>query len=199
MKSSDKLTMIIEGILFAVLAFLISLVFVTPVGDTGIILVLGVTLVIFYSFRRGLVPGLLSGALLGILTAIDTVNMTENLVLFVVIIIASTLLGLAGLFARNLQRTLHNRRMSSVYLNLVTGSLVSLVGYFAVRILSQKLIVDPSVAWGVVLKDNAINFGINAVVILIILIIILNISSKFFIPRNTPFISRKERSRLLND
>lgn len=199
MKSSDKLTMIIEGILFAVLAFLISLVFVTPIGDTGIILVLGVTLVIFYSFRRGLVPGLLSGALLGILTAIDSVNITENLVLFAVIIIASTLLGLAGLFARNLQRTLYNRRMSSVYLNLVTGSLVSLVGYFAVRILSQKLFVDPSLAWGVVLKDNTINFGINAVVILIILIIILNISSKFFIPRNTPFISRKERSRLLND
>lgn len=200
MRSSDKLIMVIEGLLFAALAYLLSLIFVTPIGNTGIILTLGFTLIIFYGFRRGVIAGLISGALLGIATALNTVNPAEEPVLFAMIILASTLLGLAGLFARNLQRTLHNRRMPSVYLNLITGTILSLLSYFVVRMLSQKLIIaGTNHTWEQVLSENGINFGVNTIIILAILMIILNTSSKFFIPQNSPYISRKERSRLLND
>lgn len=200
MKSSDKLIMVIEGLLFAALAFLLNLIFITPIGEMGIILALGFTLIIFYSFRRGVVPGVLSGIILGGITAFDTVNPAAEPVLFAMVIGASALLGSAGLFARNLQRTLYNRRMSSVYLNLVTGSLLSLLGYFLVRLLSQQfLMTAPTLSWSQALRETGLNLGVNALITLVILFIILNTSSKFFIPRNSPYISRKERSRLLND
>lgn len=200
MRSSDKLVIVIEGLLFAALAYLLSLIFVTPIGNTGIVLTLGFALIIFYGFRRGVTAGLLSGTLLGVATALNTVDPAAEPVVFAVMVLASTLLGLAGLFARNLQRTLHNRRMSSVYLNLITGTILSLGSYFLLRLLSQKfLIAGANPAWAQVLRENGINFAVNTVIILTILIIILNTSSKFFIPQNSPYISRKERSRLLND
>lgn len=200
MKAADRIVTFVEGLLLTALAFLVQLVFPSEVASWHIVLVIGGALVILYALRRGPLPGFFSGALLGCAGAIMIEQPAQHVAEIISLILASSMLGLAGYFARNLQRTLHNHRMFSVYLNLVTGVILSVVALFGVRfIIGQWFTPNMTQPLGEWLKENALSAGVNSVMILLILIVLLNTMTKAFIPKNTPYISRKERSRLLND
>ncbi|MDO4679840.1 MAG: energy-coupled thiamine transporter ThiT [Aerococcus sp.] len=200
MRAADRIVTFVEGLLLTALAFLVQFVFPAMVQSWDIILMFGGALVILYALRRGPLPGFFSGALLGCAQAIMIEQPKEHIAQIVGLILATSMLGLAGYFARNLQRTLHNHRMFSVYLNLVTGVIVSVLAFFIVRFVVMQYF-DTSVTMPLMtgLKQNSWSFLVNVVLILLILIVLLNTMTKAFIPKNTPYISRKERSRLLND
>ncbi|MDK6233096.1 energy-coupled thiamine transporter ThiT [Aerococcus sanguinicola] len=199
MKASQRFMTIIEGFLLALLAGLLQLVFPAELGETGLSLEMGLVLILFYAFRRGALPACLAGGLVGIIQLYQVPDALTNWPHSLALVIASAAVGLAGLFARNLQRTLHNRRMSSVYLNLVTGSFIGVLCYFICRFVDQVWIQAESNGLAEAFRTNGLSFLLNLGIALAILIVTLNVSAKYFIPRYTKYISRKERSRLLND
>ncbi|KAA9300787.1 MULTISPECIES: energy-coupled thiamine transporter ThiT [Aerococcus] len=197
MQASQRFMTIIEGFLLALLAGLLQLVFPAELGETGLSLEMGLVLILFYAFRRGPLPACLAGALVGLIQLYQVPDALTNWPHSLALVLASAAVGLAGLFARNLQRTLHNRRMSSVYLNLVTGSFIGVLCYFICRFIDQALVQGAALAEA--FRSNGLSFLLNLGIALAILVVTLNVSAKYFIPRYTKYISRKERSRLLND
>lgn len=201
MNRSQKLVVFVEGLLLIVLALLIQSLFPNEITSKEIALRIGLVLLVFYSFRRGAKAGIIASFVFGLAHAWwllpDNLNTGVNILLAA---LPSVGIGLAGLFARNLQRTLHNKRMKSVYLNLVTGTLLTLVVYFGIRLAVMYFAINPeSLALSALVNESLWSFGMNFGMTLVILILLLNIQAKYFIPKNTPYISRKERSRLLND
>lgn len=201
MNASQKLVVWVEGLLFVILALLIESIFPETISTYNISVAISLTLLIFYSFRRGSTAGFIAGAVLGAAVGYFKVdNVQAEWMVLVANAIQAAMVGLSGKFARNLQRTLFNSRMKSVYLNLITGTIMTYAAFFILKfIFDQYVLYTGQVADGTYTLSMLWSFAANLSLALIILVIILNVSSKYWIPKNTPYISRKERSRLLND
>lgn len=200
MKVSQRVIVLVEGLFYVALAYFIQSAFPDVLSPWHIAVRIGYTLLIYYSFRRGALAGVLMGIVLGTLSCLGLNQPGVQIPQLVGIVIASGLLGMAGLFARNLQRTLYNHKMGPAYLNLVTGTIISWMAYFMCRFVINTFFVHQTEirTYGV-WQENLTSFFANTVISLLILIVMMNISSKNFIPKSTPYISRRERSRLLND
>lgn len=201
MNASQKLVVWVEGLLFVILALLIETTFPETISSYNLYLEISLTLLIFYSFRRGSLAGFIAGAVLGLGIGYFKVdNIQAEWMVVLASVLQSAMVGLSGKFARNLQRTLFNRRMSSVYLNLITGTILTFAAFFILKFVFDQYVLMPGeVADGAYAMTMLWSFLGNAALALVILVIILNVSAKYWIPKNTPYISRKERSRLLND
>lgn len=156
---------------------------------------------VFYSFRRGSTAGFIAGGVLGLVIGyLQVENIQTEWMVVLASVIQTAMVGLSGKFARNLQRTLFNRRMSSVYLNLITGTVLTYLAFFVLKFVFNQYVLAPGeIADSAYAMTMGISFLGNLALALVILVIILNVSAKYWIPKNTPYISRKERSRLLND
>lgn len=201
MNASQKLVVWVEGLLFVILALLIESIFPVTITSYNITVAISLTLLVFYSYRRGSTAGFIAGAVLGAVVGyLQVENVQTEWMVLVASTIQTAMVGLSGKFARNLQRTLFNRRMSSVYLNLITGTIMTFAAFFILKFIFNQYVLNVGqVADGTYAMSMLWSFLANLALALIILVIILNVSSKFWIPKNTPYISRKERSRLLND
>lgn len=201
MNASQKLVVWVEGLLFVILALLIESIFPETITSYNITVAISLTLLVFYSYRRGSIAGYIAGAVLGAVVGyLQVENVQTEWMVLVASAIQAAMVGLSGKFARNLQRTLFNRRMSSVYLNLITGTSMTFAAFFILKFIFNQYVLNiGQVADGTYAMSMFWSFLANLALALIILVIILNVSSKFWIPKNTPYISRKERSRLLND
>ena len=201
MNASQKLVVWVEGLLFVILALLIESIFPETITSYNITVAISLTLLVFYSYRRVSTAGFIAGAVLGAVVGyLQVENVQTEWMVLVASAIQTAMVGLSGKFARNLQRTLFNRRMSSVYLNLITGTVMTFAAFFILKFIFNQYVLNiGQVADGTYAMNMLWSFLANLALALIILVIILNVSSKFWIPKNTPYISRKERSRLLND
>lgn len=201
MNASQKLVVWVEGLLFVILALLIESIFPVTITSYNITVAISLTLLVFYSYRRGSIAGYIAGAVLGAVVGyLQVENVQTEWMVLVASAIQTAMVGLSGKFARNLQRTLFNRRMSSVYLNLITGTVMTFAAFFILKFIFNQYVLNVGqVADGTYAMSMLWSFLANLALALVILVIILNISSKYWIPKNTPYISRKERSRLLND
>ncbi|MFV8291752.1 energy-coupled thiamine transporter ThiT [Aerococcus viridans] len=201
MNASQKLVVWVEGLLFVILALLIESIFPETITSYNITVAISLTLLVFYSYRRGSIAGYIAGAVLGAVVGyLQVENVQTEWMVLVASAIQAAMVGLSGKFARNLQRTLFNRRMSSVYLNLITGTMMTFAAFFILKFIFNQYVLNVGqVADGTYAMSMLWSFLANLALALVILVIILNVSSKFWIPKNTPYISRKERSRLLND
>lgn len=201
MNASQKLVVWVEGLLFVILALLIESIFPETITSYNITVAISLTLLVFYSYRRGSTAGFIAGAVLGAVVGyLQVENVQTEWMVLVASATQTAMVGLSGKFARNLQRTLFNRRMSSVYLNLITGTVMTFAAFFILKFIFNQYVLNVGqVADGTYAMSMLWSFLANLALALIILVIILNVSSKFWIPKNTPYISRKERSRLLND
>ncbi|SPT62343.1 putative proton-coupled thiamine transporter YuaJ [Aerococcus viridans] len=201
MNASQKLVVWVEGLLFVILALLIESIFPETITTYNITVAISLTLLVFYSYRRGSTAGFIAGAVLGTVVGyLQVENVQTEWMVLVASAIQTAMVGLSGKFARNLQRTLFNRRMSSVYLNLITGTMMTFAAFFILKFIFNQYVLNVGqMADGTYAMSMLWSFLANLALALIILVIILNVSSKYWIPKNTPYISRKERSRLLND
>ena len=201
MNASQKLVVWVEGLLFVILALLIESIFPVTITSYNITVAISLTLLVFYSYRRGSTAGFIAGAVLGAVVGyLQVENVQTEWMVLVASAIPTAMVGLSGKFARNLQRTLFNRRMSSVYLNLITGTVMTFAAFFILKFIFNQYVLNVGqVADGTYAMSMLWSFLANLALALIILVIILNVSSKYWIPKSTPYISRKERSRLLND
>src|SRR5699024_12337364 len=101
------------------------------------------TLLVFYSYRRGSTAGFIAGAVLGAVVGyLQGENVQTEWMVLVASAIQTAMVGLSGKFARNLQRTLFNRRMSSVYLNLITGTVMTFAAFFLLKFIFNQYLLN---------------------------------------------------------
>ena len=110
----------------------------------------------------------------------------------------------AGFFARNTVRTAFNARISSTVLNVVTASIIATFvsyGFHAIAsaIGAPTLFATEKVALASGFLGFSANFIATLVVTLVVLVTLIYVKRDIYIPKGTRYLSRKEKSHLLND
>lgn len=175
----------IEAMVTVVVTVLLSLV---SLQLSGYLIVLAVLPLVFFALRRGLIQGLLASILVGITILVMNLGEADVMSGLVTYFGPYGFIGLSGLFARNTQRTLNNKRFPNAALNIVTASIFGSFLFFIWLLVESGELTSELIGW-----------TITAAIVSIILVIVAKVAPKAFIPRDTPFLSRKEKSRLLND
>lgn len=187
----------VEVIVAAVLALLLSFITLS-VGDYRIVLT--VLPLVFISLRRGLLQGLFAGALTGIIIYILNYNSEDMLQNVVLHFGPVAFVGISGFFAKFTQRTLNNKRFPNAALNIVTGSFFGTLLYFVWNFIGS-VSFDPAGVndTGYYLRIDGVSWLLTFAVTAIVLLILAKVAPKSYIPKDTRFLSRKEKSKLLND
>lgn len=198
---SNSLKGWVEVVIFSAAALILSFIPIS-IGDYS--LAWAILPLVFVSLRRGLLQGLFSGALAGILILVfkeGSSDFTENLVTQFGPV---AFIGITGFFAKFTQRTLHNKRYSNAAVNIVTASFLGSLLYYVWELIGSVSFAADSLpsessAYSTYFPIQGISFLITFAVVSIVLLLLAKFAPKIFIPKDTPFLSRKEKSRLLND
>lgn len=185
----------LEVLAAAVVAFALSYVTV-PVMDRYS-LVLAILPLVYISLRRGLLPGLVAGMLTGVLAMLIREQAGDLIERLVSSFGPYAFVGIAGLFAKYTQRTLNNKRYSNAALNIVTASLFGSLIYFVWTFIDSVMLAGT--ATGEALEVNGLSFLLTFILTAAVLLVLAKLAPKAFVPKDTRFLSRKEKSRLLND
>ncbi|MGX7141318.1 energy-coupled thiamine transporter ThiT [Facklamia languida] len=164
----------------------------------GYPMAVGLLPLVWLALRYGVASGIMVGALTGlILMALS--QPSDWVAAFLVKAVPWLGVGLAGLFAKYTQKTLNNKRYSSTYLNIWTGSLLTVLVFYLLGRWLLPWLLDQEVQVPV----QSLNFWLGALVTWLVISLILSLLARFqprgLIPRRTRYLSRKETSSLLND
>lgn len=193
--------MLIEGLIVGVVIIILRLLQVEketfylgyPIAVTVLPLI---CLGLRYGWALPTVIGILSGLLSLFISQETTVPITSQLLYFVTPYICS---GIAGLFAKYTQKTLNNGQYSSMRLNVITGSLLTVTGYTLLSNLPLSIMNEyyPTVSF----FDGGLWFGIIVTTFVAggIISVLAQRYPSLLIPKRSRYLSRKETSKLLND
>lgn len=173
---------IIQTCLAMVLA--VSLPYVTQNKEVAFGLALPVILIVAcrYGFGRSVVPAAAFGVVVGMTYS---QYYTKDMVLSIVIYVASALaVSASGLFAKNMHRTLNNKRFNAYALNSVT---MILLASLCLALLS----------YATAIYDVYVVF-VYAVYAACLLLIYCWKVPVFLLTKRSAFLNKKERSKLLN-
>lgn len=148
-----------------------------------------------YSGAAALVFGTLSGLLLSMFNW-GWGSLVDGLLWELVPLMA---VGVAGFFAKYTHKTLNNRRYASTYLNIGTASLLVSILYFVLKFVLSSQLMTPLAPYTLDLSKLLLGIVLTSVLMASILIGTARMNYKLIIPRRSPYLSRKETSRLLND
>jgi len=191
----------IEAALFAVLAIALAYV-AMPFGEYTIVFAL--LPLLFISLRRGILLGLVSGTLTGLALFALKGEGTDVAADILTQAAPFVFVGIAGFFAKFTQRTLNNKRFPNAALNIVTASFFGTLVYFAWALISDIFLSEEAVpadvsAFAHFLPGQALSFAATFAVSAVVLVLIAKFAPKAYIPKGSRFLSRKEKSKLLND
>lgn len=155
---------------------------------SGYTLALAVLPLVYFALRRGIVQGMLASLLAGIIILVMQLGETELSVSLVTFFGPYAFIGLSGLFAKNTQRTLNNKRFKNAALNIVTAAILGSLLFFIWQLIASGN-----------LENELIGFALTSAAVAIVLLFLAKVAPKLFVPKDTRFLSRKEKSRLLND
>ena len=160
---------------------------------------------ILLSLRHGGIWGAIASILFGLLHAVLHPSGTGYIVVpFHDSVMGYGFVSFAGFFARNTVRTAFNARISSTVLNVVTASIIAtFVSYgfhaIATAIGAPTLFATEKVALASGFLGFSVNFIATLVVTLVVLVTLIYVKRDIYIPKGTKYLSRKEKSHLLND
>ncbi|MGA9519547.1 MAG: energy-coupled thiamine transporter ThiT [Trichococcus sp.] len=191
----------IEAALFAVLAIALAYV-AMPLGEYTIVFAL--LPLLFVSLRRGILLGLVSGTVTGLALFMLKGEGTDVAADILTQAAPFVFVGIAGFFAKFTQRTLNNKRFPNAALNIVTASFFGTLVYFVWALISDIFLSEEAVPAGVsafahFLPGQALSFAATFAVSAVVLVLIAKFAPKAYIPKGSRFLSRKEKSKLLND
>lgn len=187
--------LLLDWLIAVVLAIAIGYVVSFSDYTRGLFLVSLIWLALRHGPYPTLLAGFVAGGVLKFLISrpdywVDAVVYGSFPILFV---------ALAGLFARNTQRTLNNRRLSSTYLNITTASfLVSLVWHL-LRFWLIPLVLDAPSPIGIQDVSFWVSAVLSALVSAGVLCLMAQSKASLIIPKRTKYLTRRETSSLLND
>lgn len=182
---STSLKSWMEVIATAGVAVLLSLISIQISGYT---IALAVLPLVYFAIRRGIIQGVAASLIAGIIILVMHWGEAELTAGLVTHFGPYAFVGLSGLFAKNTQRTLNNKRFKNAALNIVTAAIFGSVLFFIWQLVAS-----------VTLENALIGLAITSAVVAIVLLLFAKAGPKLFVPKDTPFLSRKEKSRLLND
>ena len=160
---------------------------------------------ILLSLRHGGIWGAIASVLFGLLHAVLHPSGAGYIVVpFHDSVMAYGFVAFAGFFARNTVRTAFNARISSTVLNVVTASIIATFvsyGFHAIAsaIGAPTLFATEKVALASGFLGFSANFIATLVVTLVVLVTLIYVKRDIYIPKGTRYLSRKEKSHLLND
>lgn len=174
-----------EILLAAAIAFLLTLI---PIVIGEFQITLAILPLIYFGLRRGLAKGLAASLLAGVALLALHQGQSNFTTVFVTHVGPYAFIGITGLFASNTQRTLNNKRFPNAALNIITATTIATILLVIWQLLAQRDTENILISGVLTLVANAI-----------ILMLVARFSPKAYIPKDTPFLSRKEKSKLLND
>ena len=160
---------------------------------------------ILLSLRHGGIWGAIASILFGLLHAVLHPSGTGYIVVpFHDSVMGYGFVAFAGFFARNTVRTAVNARSSSTVLNVVTASIIATFvsyGFHAIAsaIGAPTLFATEKVALASGFLGFSANFIATLVVTLVVLVTLIYVKRDIYIPKGTRYLSRKEKSHLLNE
>lgn len=185
----------LEVLAAAVAAFALSYATILVAQEYS--LVLAVLPLVFISLRRGMLPGLLAGMLTGVLALLIKGGSGDLVERAVSSFGPFAFVGIAGLFAKFTQRTLNNKRYPNAALNIVTASFFGSLIYFVWMFIASVFLDRVEAADA--LAIHGISFLLTFSFTAAVLLVLAKVMPKSLVPKDTRFLSRKEKSRLLND
>lgn len=191
----------IEGFVAGLVAFLLTFVPIV-LGDYSI--AWAIIPIVFISLRRGILQGLFAGLLTGLLVFLIKEGSNDTAENLVVQLAPFAFIGISGLFAKFTQRTLNNKRFPNAALNITTASFFGALFYYLWQLVGHvsfnaDIVAEAQSAFSYFLRVDGLSLLMTFVLTAAVLLLAAKVSPKLFIPKNTPFLSRKEKSRLLND
>lgn len=165
----------------------------------GFPLALGLLPLVWLGLRYSGAAALVFGALAGLLLSMFNWgwgSLVDGLLWELVPLMA---VGVAGFFAKYTHKTLNNRRYASTYLNIGTASLLVSILYFVLKFVLSSQLMTPLAPYTLDLSKLLLGIVLTSVLMASILIGTARMNYKLIIPRRSPYLSRKETSRLLND
>lgn len=156
------------------------------------------------SLRHGWATGVLGAAVTGLVSSLvirqyngqELGDWTNRLLVLGLPMLVS---GIAGLFAKYTQKTLNNRRFSSTYLNIGTAALLVSTAYYLLTYWIVPMAVNVKMGLNFGSKSFYLAILFTFLALGIITALLAKINDRFLIPKRSRFLSRKERSALLND
>lgn len=200
---SSKAVKIMLEVLLAV-GVAIGLSFI-PQGNWSIHIDLVLIPLVFVALRQGLIWGMGASLLAGGIHLLITPLAASSMVAAIFdSLLAYGIVGVTGLFARNTVRTAFNARISSTVLNLVTASVFASLFSFVFHSIASTLGAPTFYQQQVVGIENSFAtawpyFLATVFLLSVLLVALLYAKRSLFIPKGTRYLSRKERSHLLND
>lgn len=154
---------------------------------------------IWIGLRHGGATAVVSSAIAGLALSLILPAQTDNQwINFLSIILPMLATGVTGLFARNTQKTLNNRRYSSTYLNIWTASLLVIAIAFLLKAGLNIFLLD--IPWQQALAmSNWTDVLLSILLSGIVFTLIARFMPHWLIPKRSKYLSRMETSSLLND
>ena len=151
----------------------------------GVTLAIGLVPLIWLGLRHGSATAIVFAAIAGAINLILSRPEWDWITKILTEVTPLLAAGIAGLFAKYTQKTLNNRRLSSIY--------------FALRYVVIPMVL-PAVD-GLALNQLPLWGGwlATTVIAAVVLILMARINQSLIIPKRSKYLSRKETSRLLND
>ncbi|MGO4936608.1 energy-coupled thiamine transporter ThiT [Fundicoccus sp. Sow4_H7] len=165
----------------------------------------GIIPIIWFSFRQGPVAAVLIAAIQGLISGLIIwyTDGFEHASLFMFLILGQVLpyisLSVAGFFAKYTQKTLNNRRYSSTYLNIVTGTTLAVLAYYFIRFVLIPWVFRYASELNVLDGGFWLSAVIIAALTFVVLCLMARLKAQTIIPKRSKYLSRKETSSLLND
>lgn len=172
-----------DGTVFGVLSIVL---FVLSAFQMPVIMIsLAIAILSLFAYRHGTVA-LGFGCIVGAAATVFVFSLYKGTVNTFQLIYFGTVAGIPGLFAKNVHRTLNNRKMNSVILNVVVAQFIVSALVFGEVLVGDKLFT---------LLDVTYLF----IVVSVLVILIAYIKPERILTKRSAFLSHKERSKLLND
>ncbi|MCR8969021.1 energy-coupled thiamine transporter ThiT [Facklamia sp. 7083-14-GEN3] len=165
----------------------------------GLEIIIALIPLMWLGFRHGAPSTIISGFFVGIIQGLVDGELGDWLVLISQWVAPLLAVGVTGLFAKYTQKTLNNKRYSSTYLNIFTGSLLALILFIAIR----QMIVPFALGEELLFEFNNLNHWLGLLISWLLSAGVLLLLARFvpqtIIPKRSKYLSRKETSSLLND
>lgn len=184
---NEKLRIYLEGTLFAALAIVLSFI---PSGiGSSFTVSLGMIPLLFYTIRRGLMPGIFAGFLWGIMHFVTGSAYMLNI--YQVIIeytITYASIGLAGVFSNEILTAIRANDAKKAQLYIVVASFAGAIGRWFWHFIAGWIFWGDYALWGMSamtfsLVMNALSMLASAFVAISVLLLIFKKSPLVFIPK----------------
>lgn len=184
---NEKLRIYLEGTLFAAIAIVLSFI---PSGiGSSFSVSLGMIPLLFYTIRRGLLPGIFAGFLWGILHFVTgSAYMLNVYQVIIEYTITYASVGLAGYFSKDILAAIRAGRMKKAQLYLIIAALVGSTARWFWHFIAGWIFWGDYALWGMnamtfSLVMNALSMLATVFVATPVLLILLNKSPLVFIPK----------------